>query len=62
MERTCKPWLSPEVPNSPIDHFKVYRFLEVRNPVLEILVNILKESIDKMTNTDSLRAETPLAL
>ena len=44
MERTCKPWLSPEVPNSPIDHFKVYRFLEVRNPVLEILVNILKES------------------
>ena len=29
--KTCKPWLSPEVPNSPIDQFKVYRSLEVRN-------------------------------
>lgn len=51
-------------PNSPIDHFKVYRSLEERNPVLEILVNILKESVDKMTvlNTNILHADTPLAL
>ena len=62
--KTCKPWLSPEVPNSPIDQFKVYRSLEVRNSVLEILVHILKESVDKMTvlNTNILHADMPLAL
>lgn len=46
-------------PNSPIDQFKVYRSLEVRNSVLEILVHILKESVDKMTivNTNTILHE-----